>query len=105
MLTDILHWDNEQSKRVPLKDCEIVSNFLFAKRDYLLAKKGLNYYVCILSGDTPTLVWETPNTQNTLPGEVVSMFRNGYLKNSIKDNDIEDFIKDPVAYAKKRKLK
>ena len=48
-LTDILRYDKEKGKRVKLKDCEILTQFLFNKNDFFLVKKGKFYAVYSLN--------------------------------------------------------
>lgn len=104
ILTDILRYDIEKGKRVKLKDCEVVSDFLFAKNNFYLVRKGKFYAVCISVDDELTLLTKTAACDGDIektPGEVIAEFRKGYLKNGITQDRIDFFLKDPVAYCKK----
>ena len=104
-LCEMLRFDKGQGKRVKVKDCELLNSFFFSRNDYYLLRKNKTYYVCIPVDGTPVLVWRHPeikNGENFLPNEVISIFRNGYMKNGITQKDIDEFINNPAEYQKKR---
>ena len=101
-LTYILRYDKEKGKRVKLKDCEILTQFLFNKNECFLVKKGKFYAVCISSNEELVLLTKTVENGRT-PGEIVADFRKGYLKHGITQDKIDLFIENPVEYCKKYK--
>lgn len=106
--TDILHFSREKNKRVPIKNCEIVSNFLFCKFEFFLLHKNKMFFICFLSNRELFLVWkksEYSNGNKLLPGEILSEFRKLFLKNKINKDKIDLFIADPLTYEKQYKKK
>ena len=101
-MTDAWRYDYSKGKRVLLKNCEIVLNFLFDKTDFYLLKKGGTFIISTpCDGELVLLAkfavkedgYEKP------PSEAVAEFRKGYLKNKITRERIDFFIKDPVKYS------
>ncbi len=39
VLTDILRYDKEKGQRVKLRDCKLITKFLFNRNDYFLVRK------------------------------------------------------------------
>lgn len=104
-LCEMLRFDKEQGKRVKVKDCELLNSFFFSRNDFYLLRKNRVYYICIPIDGTPVLLWKHPEVKDGekfLPNNVISIFRNGYIKNGITQNDIDEFISDPLKYQKKR---
>ena len=104
-LCDMLHFDRGEGKRVKVRDCELLNSFFFSRNDYFLLRKNKIFYICIPVNGTPVLVWchpETKGGETFLPNEIISMFRNEYMKRGITQKDIDEFINDPVGYEKKR---
>ena len=102
-ITDVLRYNYEKGKRVPIRDCEIAMQFFFDKADFFLLRKGGTYIVSTpYNGDlillTKTAV-KDGNYEKT-PGEAVGEFRKGYLKNKITRDKVISFIEDPVKYEK-----
>lgn len=103
-LIDILHFDKNKNKRVPLKECEVCGRFMFAKNDYFIVQKKGYFWVCLLKDKDLYTVW-VQKIGNNLYSEAISQFRKEYLKNKISEKDIQLFIENPLEYKKKKGLK
>lgn len=104
MLTDILRYDKEKGKRVKVKDCSLITKFLFNRNDYYLVRKGNTYVICLSVNDELILLTKEKAVVDGVEvtsGEAIGNFRKGYLKNGITQDRIDFFIKDPVGYCKK----
>lgn len=104
ILTDILRYDKEKGKRVKLKDCNLITKFLFNRNDYFLVRKGNTYAVCVSVNDELILLTKEKAVVDGVEvtsGEVIGNFRKGYLKNAITQDKIDLFIKDPMGYCEK----
>lgn len=105
-ITDILYYSKEKGKRIKLHDCELISDFKFAKQDfYVVYKKGY-FFVCLpVKGDLISL-WHQKKKDNGEVysfGEVTSLFRKKYLKNNITQDKLDAFIENPIEYERKYK--
>ena len=104
VLTDILRYDKEKGQRVKLRDCKLITKFLFNRNDYFLVRKGNTYIVCLSVKDELILLTKEKAVVDGVEitsGEVVANFRKGYLKNGITQEKIDMFIEDPVGYCGK----
>lgn len=100
-LTDILHFSREKNKRITIKDCSLLSNFLFNKIDFYLVYKAGYFFVCTYYNKDLVVLWfkkEIDNNEKIVSGDVVSQFRKNYLKHSITKEKIELFLSNPIEY-------
>ena len=105
ILTDMLYFDRQKGKRVKLKDCKLLSSFLFSKNEFHLTYKGGYYFLCITVNKELVSLWhqkEIENGEKYFPNSVISIFRIKYAKNNIAQDDINSFIEDPLKYEKTR---
>ena len=103
-LTDVLYYKPSIGKRARLRDCALVTNFLFDKKNFFVTRHGNYYFVCIpYNGELVELTCHNAmeGDRKVLVGEVSSAFRKDYLKNAMNQEKIDLFIQDPVTYKKK----
>jgi len=99
--TDILHFDRKKDKRVAIKDCDLLSNFLFNKMDFYLVYKTGYFFICTSFNKDLVVLWikkEIKNSEKITAGEVVSQFRKNYVKHNITKEKIELFLNNPIEY-------
>lgn len=104
VLTDILRYDGEKGQRVKLRDCELITQFLFNRNNFYLVRRGNIYYVCLSVKEELVLLTKEKAVVDGIeitPGEAIGNFRKGYLKNGITQDKIDFFIEDPVKYCEK----
>ena len=104
VLTDILRYDKDKGQRVKLRDCELITKFLFNRNDFYVVRKGNVYMVCLSVNDELVLLTKEKAVVDGIEvtvGEVMGNFRRGYLKNGITQDRIDMFIEDPVKYREK----
>ena len=99
--SDILYFDRKENKRIKMKDCEIINDFIFSRNNFFLVYKKGVYFICIPHDGDLISLWHKiayENKKKIPSGEVISEFRKNYLKNGIEQKDIDFFIADPLAY-------
>lgn len=99
--TDVLRYSKSKGKRVPVRNCEIVTNFLYNKTDfYLLRWNGVYIVSTPNKGELILLTYSSvmDGKYEKTPGEAVAEFRKGYAKNGVTNDRIMSFIDDPMKY-------
>lgn len=102
---EFYHYNKEKEKRVK-SSATLHSSFLFSKNDFALVEWKNYYFVCVIVDGNPISVWNHKKEKDgaiVLPGEAISLFRKGYIKNNITQDMLELFIKDPAGYEAKYK--
>lgn len=102
--TDILRYCRKKSKRVSIKECDIINNFLFNKIEFYLVYKAGYFFVCTPQNKELIMLWfkkGVENKEKITPGEVTSEFRKKYLKNEISQERLGLFLDNPLEYEKK----
>lgn len=102
-LVDILHFNRKQNKRIPIKNCKLISNFLFNKVDFYLVYKAGYFFVCTNLKSDLAVLWiknEIENGEKIASGEVLSQFRKNYVKHNITKEKIGLFLDNPIEYEK-----
>ena len=103
--TEQYRYDVDKQKWVLRQGHELIQNFKFSGREFFLTHKGHFYFICTnyKNNELYTLVnfKDTEDGYKLTPGEVSSKFRKEYLKRKISDEQILDFIREPLKFAKK----
>ena len=105
-LCDVFHYDVKKGKRVKIKECELISMFLFSRNDFCLSRKGGIFFISILLNGDAIMVWYHPEIKNGekfMANDIISMFRTKYVKAGITQKDIDNFIENPIKYEKNRR--
>ncbi len=101
--TDVNYYSVKKGKRLKAKDCPILSTFLFSRKNfYVVSRKG--YYDFCIAKNRELVSLCRCLQKGTTVSEAMSRFRNGFLKNGINDEIIDDFINSPQKYLPKEKL-
>ena len=104
--TDILRYSTKKNCWCKCGDCDLLQNLRFANREFYLTYKKGCYFICTEKGRDIASVFrmkEGEGAGKVLPGEVVSEFRKGYLKNGITPEMVDLFLEKPEEYRIKYK--
>jgi len=99
-MTNVSYYDEETYETHIKKNQYIISNFRYKGTDFYLTSSDKLFDVCISNNQTLFSVW-CHRKDKYLPGEIISMFRDGYDKNGVDTNKINLFINNPKNYIKK----
>lgn len=100
---DVLYFNRKENKRMKLKDCELLNDFLFSKNTFYLTYKHNLFFVCMSINGELVSLWhqkEYENDEKYTPSDAMSIFRKKYIKNNITQEMIDTFIEDPLKYEK-----
>lgn len=96
---DTCFYDKDGEEKV-IKNCELINDFMYARNNFFLTKKGCFFFVNVSKNGDLLSVWSY-ETDNMTASEVMSLFRRKFQENNIDGDKLELFINDPLKYKNK----
>lgn len=105
---DVIYFDKETAEKKTITGYSLLNSFILCKNDYYLIEMGKIYCICLMKENELYSVWRRgkyADGTELLPREVISEFRNKFLKEEISQKELDLFISNPKKYIKERKKK
>ena len=98
--TNINYFSKIDGREIILKDCSLLREFIYCRRNFALLEKNNYYWVCV-NGEKDKLysIWSISklNGEETMAiNAILSCFRREYDKNNITNDLIDKFLKNPL---------